>query len=102
MLIDENGQTFEQEVRVKHEMGDGEMLLKMTLAGGGLAQLPTWLVQDYIEQGVLVPVLESYAGAEMPIHVIWPRTRYIQPKIRMIVDELLELSQRESKIFRPE
>ena len=102
MLIDENGQTFEQEVRVKHEMGDGEMLLKMTLAGGGLAQLPTWLVQDYIEQGVLVPVLESYAGAEMPIHVIWPRTRYIQPKIRMIVDELLALSQRESKIFRPE
>ncbi|MFJ2689151.1 LysR family transcriptional regulator [Pseudomonas sp. NPDC087336] len=102
MLIDENGQTFEQEVRVKHEMGDGEMLLKMTLAGGGLAQLPTWLVQDYIEQGELVPVLECYAGAEMPIHVIWPRTRYIQPKIRMIVDELLALAQRDSKIFRPE
>jgi DNA-binding transcriptional LysR family regulator len=102
MLIDEHGQTFEQDVRVKHEMGDGEMLLKMALAGGGLAQLPTWLVQDYIEQGDLVPVLESYAGAEMPIHVIWPRTRYIQPKIRMIVDELLALAQRDSIIFRPE
>ncbi len=102
MLIDENGETFEQEVRVKHEMGDGEMLLKMALAGGGLAQLPTWLVQDYIEKGDLVPVLESYAGAEMPIHVIWPRTRYIQPKIRMIVDELLALAQRDSTIFRPE
>ncbi|MFJ2526859.1 LysR family transcriptional regulator [Pseudomonas helmanticensis] len=102
MLIDEHGQTFEQDVRVKHEMGDGEMLLKMALAGGGLAQLPTWLVQNYIEQGDLVPVLESYAGAEMPIHVIWPRTRYIQPKIRMIVDELLALAQRDSIIFRPE
>ncbi|MGE1154829.1 LysR family transcriptional regulator [Pseudomonas kitaguniensis] len=102
MLIDEKGQTFEQEVRVKHEMGDGEMLLEMTLAGGGLAQLPTWLVQEYIEQGELVPVLENYAGAEMPIHVIWPRTRYIQPKIRMIVDELLALAQRDTIIFRPE
>lgn len=57
------------------------MLLDMTLAGGGLAQLPTWLVQTPIQQGLLVPVLEQYAGAEMPIHVIWPRTRYIQPKI---------------------
>ena len=102
MLIDENGQTVEQEVRVKHEMGDGEMLLNMTLAGAGLAQLPTWLVQDYIERGDLVAVLERYAGAEMPIHVIWPRTRYIQPKIRMIVDELLALAQRDSIIFRPE
>lgn len=92
----------EQEIHVKHEMGDGEALLEMTLAGGGLAQLPTWLVQDYIEQGTLVPVLEEYSGAEMPIHVIWPRTRYIQPKVRMIVDELLALAQRDAKVFRPD
>ena len=102
MLIDEKGQTHEHEVRVKHEMGDGEMLLDMTLAGGGLAQLPTWLVQTHIREGLLVPVLDTYAGAEMPIHVIWPRTRYIQPKIRMVVDELLALARRDAGIFRPD
>ena len=102
MLVDEKGQTNEHDVRVKHEMGDGEMLLDMTLAGGGLAQLPTWLVQTHIQQGLLVPVLEQYAGAEMPIHVIWPRTRYIQPKIRMVVDELLALARRDAGIFRPD
>ena len=63
------------------------MLLDMTLAGGGLAQLPTWLVQTPIREGLLVPVLDKHAGAEMPIHVLWPRTRYIQPEVRMIVDE---------------
>ncbi|MFJ4394496.1 LysR family transcriptional regulator [Pseudomonas sp. NPDC089395] len=102
MLLDSDGVAIEQEIRVKHEMGDGEMLLQMALAGGGLAQLPTWLVQDYIEQGTLVPVLEEYSGAEMPIHVMWPRTRYIQPKVRMIVDELLALAQRDAKVFRPD
>lgn len=101
-LLNADRVAIEQEIHVKHEMGDGEMLLQMTLAGGGLAQLPTWLVQDYIEQGVLVPVLEDYAGGEMPIHVIWPRTRYIQPKVRMIVDELLALALREAKVFRPD
>ncbi|MEW4948200.1 LysR family transcriptional regulator [Pseudomonas asiatica] len=102
MLLDEKGQVYEQEVCVKHEMGDGEMLLEMVLAGGGLAQLPTWLVQDFIEDGTLVSVLEQYEGAEMPIHVIWPRTRYIQPKVRMIIDELIALAQRDAKIFRPD
>ncbi|RRV10486.1 LysR family transcriptional regulator [Pseudomonas sp. v388] len=102
ILRESNGSASEQEIYVKHEMGDGEMLLEMALAGGGLAQLPTWLVQDYIEQGVLIPVLEQYAGAEMPIHVLWPRTRYIQPKVRMIVDELLALALREPKAFRPD
>ena len=101
MLKDEKGQTHEHEVRVKHEVGDGEMLLNLTLAGGGLAQLPTWLVQTPVEQGLLVPVLEAYAGAEMPINVIWPRTRYLQPKVRMVVDELLALAQRDAVIFRP-
>ncbi|KMN08763.1 LysR family transcriptional regulator [Pseudomonas helleri] len=102
MLKDEKGQTHEHEVRVKHEVGDGEMLLNLTLAGGGLAQLPTWLVQTPVEQGLLVPVLEAYAGAEMPINVIWPRTRYLQPKVRMVVDELLALAQRDAVIFRPD
>ena len=78
------------------------MLLNLTLAGGGLAQLPTWLVQTPVEQGLLVPVLEAYAGAEMPINVIWPRTRYLQPKVRMVVDELLALAQRDALIFRPD
>lgn len=102
MLKDEKGQTHEHEVRVKHEVGDGEMLLNLTLAGGGLAQLPTWLVQTPVEQGLLVPVLEACAGAEMPIHVIWPRTRYLLPKVRMVVDELLALAQRDALIFRPD
>lgn len=102
MLKDEKGQTHEHEVRVKHEVGDGEMLLNLTLAGSGLAQLPTWLVQTPVEQGLLVPVLEAYAGAEMPINVIWPRTRYLQPKVRMVVDELLALAQRDAVIFRPD
>lgn len=102
MLLDDKGHVIEQEVSVKHEIGDGEMLLEMTLAGRGLAQLPTWLVQDQIEQGLLTPVLQQYEGAEMPIHVIWLRTRYIQPKVRMIVDALLELAQSESKTFRPD
>ncbi|MFJ2332669.1 type 2 periplasmic-binding domain-containing protein [Pseudomonas helleri] len=57
-------------------------------------------MQTPVEQGLLVPVLEACAGAEMLIHVIWLRTRYLLPKVRMVVDELLVLAQRDALIFR--
>lgn len=88
-----------QEIRVRHEFGDGEMMLKATLEGRGLCQLPTWLVRDHLVSGELKTVLDDYAGARMPIHVIWPKTRYIQPKVRRVIDELLRMKELQAPLF---
>jgi DNA-binding transcriptional LysR family regulator len=93
------GGVEEQEVRVRHELGDGEMMLRATLDGCGLCQLPTWLVSEHLRSGALATVLDSYAGATMPIHVIWPRTRYIQPKVRIVVDALLHMAEEQADVF---
>lgn len=101
LLKGEKGLLEHQEIRVRHEFGDGEMMLKATVEGGGLCQLPTWLVDEHLRSGALVTVLDQYAGARMPIHVIWPRTRYIQPKVRIIIDELLAMSEQYTELFAP-
>lgn len=90
-----------QEIRVRHEFGDGEMMLKATLEGCGLCQLSTWLVGEQLRSGQLVTVLNQYAGARMPIHVIWPKTRYIQPKVHTVVDELLRMAETHAQLFAP-
>lgn len=99
LLKNAKGTVDEQEVRVRHEFGDGEMMLRATLDGGGLCQLPTWLVADHLRSGALVTVLNDYAGATMPIHVIWPHTRYLQPKVRVVVDELLHMAAQHTEVF---
>jgi len=99
LLRNAKGGVEAQEVRVRHEFGDGEMMLRATLDGCGLCQLPTWLVADHLRSGALVTVLENYAGATMPIHVIWPRTRYIQPKVRVVVDALLKMAEEQADVF---
>lgn len=91
----------QQEIRVRHEFGDGEMMLKATVEGRGLCQLPTWLVGEQLKSGELVTVLDEYSGARMPIHVIWPRTRYIQPKVRIVIDELLRMADTQASLFEP-
>ena len=101
LLRDDRGETARQEIRVRHEFGDGEVMLAATLAGGGLAQLPTWLIAEHLRSGALATVLDDYAGARMPIHVIWPRTRYIQPKVRIIIDALVALARAQAEIFCP-
>jgi DNA-binding transcriptional LysR family regulator len=99
LMRDHKGQISRQYVNVRHELGDGEMILEATLAGCGLAQLPTWLVAEYLESGDLVTVLDECAGARMPINVIWPHTRHIQPKVRIIVDELIKLAEQQAELF---
>ncbi|WP_413795208.1 MULTISPECIES: LysR substrate-binding domain-containing protein [unclassified Pseudomonas] len=102
LLKGDKGSLEHQEIRVRHEFGDGEMMLKATVEGGGLCQLPTWLVDEHLQSGALVTVLDQYAGARMPIHVIWPRTRYIQPKVRIVIDELLAMSEQYNELFAPD
>ncbi|MGF6985241.1 DNA-binding transcriptional LysR family regulator [Paraburkholderia atlantica] len=93
--------TFEPTaVRVRYELGDGEAMLNTALAGCGLAQLPTWLVGEHLRSGALVQVLTPWSGGEMPVHVIWPRTKYIQPRIRVVIDELVRLSDQPGTGFR--
>ncbi len=101
LLKDEKGGLEHQEIQVRHEFGDGEIMLEATLEGGGLCQLPTWLVDEHLRTGALVTVLDQYASARMPIHVIWPRTRYIQPKVRVTIDELIAMAEKQGELFAP-
>lgn len=101
LLKDASGAFVPQEVNVRHEFSDGEALMQAVLAGGGLCQLPTWLIDDHLASHALVPVLERFAGAEMPIHAVWPSSRYLQPKLRVVIDALTDLAQRPGSGFLP-
>lgn len=99
LLQGPGGRIDAQEIHVRHALDDGEMLLHGVLAGCGLAQLPTWLVQEYLASGALVTVLDEFAGATMPIHAVWPRSRYVQPKLRVVVDAFVQLAAAQPAIF---
>ncbi|MBT2338035.1 MULTISPECIES: LysR family transcriptional regulator [Pseudomonas] len=100
LLGSENGECELYDIPVRHEIADGEALLAAALAGGGLVQIPTWLAEEHLRAGTLVPVLSELSGGEMPIHIIWTKTSYLQPKLRVVVDELLLVAQVAGSGFR--
>lgn len=101
LLRTPDGRALQQEIRARHEFSDGEAMLAAGRAGCGIIQMPTWLVGDDLERGTLVPVLDDYAGGEMPIHVVWPKSNYLQPKVRAVIEMLQELAAKPDSGFTP-
>jgi DNA-binding transcriptional LysR family regulator len=88
-FVDERGETMRVTPPATHEIGDGDAIVAATIAGCGLSQMPASLVRKQIAKGAIVPLLTGYSKAKVEIHVIWPRTRHLVPKVRAVVDELV-------------
>jgi DNA-binding transcriptional LysR family regulator len=69
-------------------VGDGEGQVLAALAGLGITQLPTWLVQRQLDEGALVEVLPQLATDTLPLNVIWLKSREALPKVRALLDAL--------------
>ncbi len=48
-----------RQIEVSDEIGDGEAMMLVVMAGAGLCQMPRSLLQDDIEAGRLVEVLQA-------------------------------------------
>ncbi|WP_413657955.1 LysR family transcriptional regulator [Paraburkholderia phenoliruptrix] len=101
-LVKNAAENFESmQVAARYELADGEAMLNAALAGCGVVQLPTWLVGEHLRRGELIEILKEWAGGEMPIHAIWPRTKYVQPRVRVVIDEFVRLAHEEGSGFKP-
>ncbi len=69
---------------------DLQMIASATLAGIGLARLPMWLVVDALRDGALVQLFDEPHPFGYELNVVWPHTRYLPLKTRVVVDLMLE------------
>ncbi|OCP02376.1 MULTISPECIES: LysR family transcriptional regulator [unclassified Ensifer] len=58
--------------------------------GFGLAWLPCWLVRGHVASGRLVRILTDVPALSFGAHAVWPRTQYMPPKLRLMIDTLAE------------
>lgn len=77
-------------VQTRIAVGDGEGEVAAVLAGHGVGQLPTWLVQRHLDTGALVEVLPALATDGLPMNLVWLKSREGLPKVRALLDHLAE------------
>lgn len=74
-----------------YQVGDGDAVLAMVLAGCGICQLPGFMVSAALASGALVSVLDDAADDGIEIFAMWPQTRHLLPKLRCVIDALEDL-----------
>lgn len=63
----------------------------VALKGAGLVCLPTFMVNEEIKNGSLIPILKDFKTVEMPVSLIYPySSRYLPKKITLFMNFLAE------------
>lgn len=86
-----DGHTFEVPTLRRVAVNDGDALVAACLAGLGVSQVPTFMVQDYIACGKLEVILGEYLSESMPMNALYPQNRHLSSKVRAFIDWVAEL-----------
>lgn len=87
--IGEHGETLLKPVTAHWIVGNGDALMMAAVAGCGIAQLPSWLINQRLTDGTLVEVLPQLASPGMEIHLAWVKSRETLPKVRVVLEALM-------------
>lgn len=74
---------------------------EVSVAGGGIAVLPTIITRREVESGRLVAVLPTHTAFRTAVFLLHQGTRYLQPKVRAFRDFVLEAMPREGVVKGP-
>lgn len=80
----------EKNIRVTGNIrcNSGIGLVDAALKHLGIIQLPDYYVQQHLQSGKLVTLLDNFQEPEEGIWAVYPHNRYLSPKIRLLLDYL--------------
>jgi LysR family transcriptional regulator, regulator for bpeEF and oprC len=75
-------------------MNDSDAYVVAGLKSFGIVKVANYIAQLYLDSGWLMQVLTDWTAEQFPIHVIYPQSRHLSAKVRVFVDWVSELIQR--------
>ncbi len=81
-------------VRPRLYANSGDTCRAVALQHQGIVLQPSFLVGDDLKSGALVPLLPAYWSINLGIYAVYPTRRHLSPKVRALVDFLVESARR--------
>jgi DNA-binding transcriptional LysR family regulator len=80
-----------QEIKVQGnwKSNHGQAVINACLADLGIAHLATDLVQEYVDKGLLVYLLEQYQVSDNATWLVYPQKDLMPHRVRLLIDFLL-------------
>jgi len=77
---------FKIEPKGNFMVNNSDAICEMLLQGLGICQMPTFIVQNYLNTGRLTQILHQYRLPEHNIFAIYPERRHVPEKVRVFID----------------
>ena len=88
----EDGHEIDVNARGNLVVTGGDALREAALRDLGIVQTNWWTLSNDVAAGPLKPVLERYAVEGRPLSVVYPPTRHVPRKVRVMIDFLVEIT----------
>ena len=89
-LTDKQGKQHSINVSAHIIANNGDFLKDMAIAGHGIVMAPTFIAWKAIASGELVPILSDYEPPRLNAYAVYPQTRYLSQRTRVLIDFLAE------------
>lgn len=87
---DAAGQPITVDVETRIQCNSAELECSLAVAGVGVTRMPEFACAEALAQGLLEPVLTEFAPPPLGIYAIYPQRGYLSPKVRVLIDFLVE------------
>ena len=82
---------------VSFDSNHGEALVDAAIAGLGLAQLFDFMAVEAVRDGRLVEVLGELSCTAATIHLVYPASRRMSPRVRAVLEPLKDELRRDAE-----
>jgi LysR family transcriptional regulator, regulator for bpeEF and oprC len=72
-------------------VNDSLAYMRAGLTGLGIIRMTSFSAEPYLASGELVPLLEDWTCAPMPVQVVYPQNRHLSAKVRVFVEWVADL-----------
>jgi LysR family transcriptional regulator, regulator for bpeEF and oprC len=86
LYFERDGKRIEIQPNPRVAVNDSSAHFQSLRAGTGLGQLLSFIVSNNDARGELVPVLQDWQPAPLPVHVLYPANRHLFTKVRVFID----------------
>ena len=92
---------IEESVRISGSFAtnNAQALRKAALAGFGIVYVPRCSVYEDLQQGKLVAILTDYQPRRLGVYAIYPFTKYLPEKLRLLIEHIKQAYQNKKEYF---
>jgi len=90
LRLEKGDKTVRVAIAPRMTVSDNDVLQAVVTAGLGIGLLPVFQCVEDLRTHRLERVLRDWTAPSTPVHVVYPSTRHLSPKVKSFVDHLYE------------